>query len=89
MNNSENVEEAVERLGREAREIAGRIPFDERAALIRGVVTGVRDAVKFDATLGGAPEGREWEMNKLNLVQQVVEDCYFDALSAKQARVAE
>jgi hypothetical protein len=89
MNKNESAEETVERLGREAREAAGRIPFDQRAALIRAVVNGVRDGVKFDPTLGGAPEGREWEMDRLDAVKKAAEDHYFASLSAKQARAAE
>jgi hypothetical protein len=89
MSPNESAEETVERLGHEAREAAGRVPFEQRAALIRAVVAGVRDGVKFDLTSGGAPEGREWEMDKLDAVLKTVEDYYYASLSTKQARSVE
>jgi hypothetical protein len=89
MNTIESAEETIERLRLETREAAGRIPFDQRAALIRAVVAGVHDGVKFDLTSGGAPEGRQWEMDQLDVVQKTVEDYFHAALSAKRARGAE
>lgn len=88
MQKNESVEETVERLGREAREMTSRMSFDQRAALIRSVVNGVRDGVKFDPTPGGAPEGAAWEMDGLDPIHQAAEDHYHNSLSAKQSRNA-
>ncbi|GAA1166982.1 hypothetical protein [Nesterenkonia sandarakina] len=89
MNNPESAEELIERLGHEARTAATRLAFDQRAELIRAVVSGVRDGVKFDATLGGAPEGREWELERLTPIHTAAEDHYHETLSAKAARATD
>jgi hypothetical protein len=89
MSTNETAEQMIERLGHEARQAAGHIPFDQRAGLIRAVVNGIREGVKFDPTLGGAPEGREWEMDRLDTVYKTVDDHYFACLAAKQSRAAE
>lgn len=86
MSENENPAQTVARLIEEVREVAGRIPFDDRAGLIREVVHCVRDAVKFDPTVGGAPEGRDWELDGLGQVEVAVEDYYHAALTAKKAR---
>jgi len=86
MTNAETPDQIVSRLAREAREVAGMLPFDERAKLLREITNAVRDAVKFDATLGGAPKGREWEMDGLDSVTQATEDYYFATLREKQSR---
>jgi hypothetical protein len=61
----------------------------QRAALIRAVVTGARDGVKFDPTCGGAPQGRDWEMDGVDPIHQPAEDHYLASLSAEQSRAAQ
>jgi hypothetical protein len=72
--------ETAARLIREARRIAPALPFEERAKLLRGVTHSVRDAVKHDASIGGAPKGRQWEMDELDKIHQVTET-YFGLAS--------
>lgn len=54
MTSAETPNQTASRLAREDREIAGSLPFDERANLLCEITKAVRDAVKFDATFGGA-----------------------------------
>lgn len=86
MTDAETPSQTAARLALEAREVAGSLPFDERANLLRQITKAVRDAVKFDPTLGGAPKGREWEMDGLDPIAQATEDYYFAALREKQSR---
>ena len=86
MTENESHQQRVARIIREVREVASQIPFDERAGLIREVAHEVRDAVKFDMTVGGAPEGSEWERDGLGKVDAAAEDYYHAALKAKQSR---
>lgn len=86
MTDAETPSQAAARLAREAREVAGSLPFDERVNLLRQITKAVRDAVKFDPTLGGAPKGREWEMDGLDPIARATEDYYFAALREKQSR---
>lgn len=86
MTTNETPQETVARLASEARQVASQIPFEERAGLVREVAHEVLNAVKFDPTIGGAPEGSEWEREGLGGVVAAAEDYYHAALSAKQAR---
>jgi hypothetical protein len=86
MSENESPQQIVARIIREAREVASQIPFDERADLVREVTNEVRNAVKFDATVGGAPKGSEWEREGLGQVVAAAEVYYHEALAAKQSR---
>jgi len=86
MSETESQQQRVARIIREVREVASQIPFDERAGLIREVAHEVRDAVKFDVTVGGAPEGSQWERDGLAGVETVANDYYNAALKAKHSR---
>jgi len=77
-------ESEITNIASQARELAARIPFDDRANILRTVAYEVRQAVKFDPTTGGAPEGREWELEGLGKVCDAAENYYYDALSAKR-----
>ncbi len=65
--------------------MAADLRFDERADLVRELVKAVRDAVKFDLIVGGAPGGQEWELEGLGTVAGAAEDYYFAALKEEQA----
>ena len=86
MTTTESPQQIAARLAREARIVATDLPFDERADLVRELVKAVRDAVKFDPTIGGAPEGQEWELEGLGSVTHAAEDYFHRALQAKQSR---
>ncbi|MGC5225464.1 hypothetical protein ACPW96_23105 [Micromonospora sp. DT81.3] len=86
MTNAETPDQIAARIIRETRAVASSLPFDERANLLREVTKAVRDAVKFDATLGGAPKGAEWEKDGLASVGNAAEEYYFAALKEKQSR---
>lgn len=86
MSENETPNQTVARIIREVREVASQIPFDERAGLIREVVHAVRDAIKFDPSVGGAPDGRDWELDGVGQVEIAVEEHYFAALKARQGR---
>lgn len=84
MSSPETPDQIVQRVADEARRAAGDLPFDERANLVRSVARAVADAIKFDATFGGAPEGREWEQDRLNAVVDAAEDYWHQCLAAKR-----
>lgn len=86
MSENESQQQRVGRIIREVREVASQIPFDERAGLIREVAHEVRDAVKFDVTVGGAPDGSQWERDGLGEVEAAANDYYHAALKAKRSR---
>lgn len=86
MSTTETPEQTVARIVTEARAVASDLPFDQRAFLIREVVNSVRNAVKFDPTFGGAPEGAEWELDGLAEIGDAAETYYYAALAAKQSR---
>lgn len=85
MNNAETPAQAASRIIYEVREVASDLPYDARAKLVREIVKAVRDAVKFDATVGGAPQGRDWELDGLGAVGDAAEDYYHAALREKRA----
>lgn len=86
MSNAETPEQIVARIVAETRAVASDLPFEQRAFLLREVVNSVRNAVKFDPTFGGAPEGAEWELDGLAPIGDAAETYYFAALAAKQSR---
>ena len=80
-----NTESEIADIARQARELAARVPFDDRANILRTVAFEVRQAVKHDPTMGGAPEGRDWELEGLGLVCDAAENYFYDALRAKRS----
>ncbi|MCB8044102.1 hypothetical protein JM654_07290 [Microbacterium oxydans] len=74
------IDAEIDDLARKARELASRIPFADRANILRTVAYEVRQAVKFDPTTNaGAPQGREWELEGLGKVCDAAENYYFEA----------
>lgn len=86
MSSAETPDQTAARIVSEARAVASKLPFDERANLLREVSKAVRDAVKFDTTTGGAPQGAEWEKDGLAEVGNAAENYYFEALRERQSR---
>lgn len=82
----ETADAAAVRLVRETREVAGALPFEKRADLLRDVVKAIRDAVKFDPLAqGAAPAGMDWELEGIGVVGDAAENYYYSALNAKIA----
>lgn len=86
MSNDESAEQTIARIAGEARAAASQLPHEQRAELIREVVYGVRNAVKEDLTPGGAPGGRESELEGLNPISDAAEKHYEASVKAKQDR---
>lgn len=81
-----DVEREIAQLARQARELATRVPFHERANILRAVTYQVREGVKHDPTMGGAPLGRDWELDGLGQVGDAAEAYYFKALMEHRRR---
>lgn len=74
----------------DTRRVASRLPFEDRAALVRDLVNAIRDAVKFDPHRL-APTGTLEELERLSeigtLTENYADDACVSALHT-QARIA-
>jgi hypothetical protein len=86
MSQTENQDQRVTEIGEKVRAVASQIPFEQRADLIREVIFEVRNALKNEPSIGGAPEGRDWEMDRLARLAQAAEEYYDETLTAKRSR---
>ena len=79
-----NANDEAARIVHEARKVVPLLSFTERADFLREVVKSIRDAVKFDALVGGrSPIGPDEELSGMGDVSDAAEDYYVAALEAQ------
>lgn len=69
-------------LARKVRMIAADVSHVDRAKIIREVLFQVRQAVKHDCLAAPAPQGREWELERLNEIYAAAEKYWLMPLDA-------
>jgi hypothetical protein len=85
MTKSQTPEQIIAQVVGYAVQAVDQLTFDERADMVAKVADGVREALKTERTIG-APEGREWEMERLGEVRDVAQGYADEALTIAQSR---
>lgn len=85
MTTPETPEQTAARIVREVYDVASQITFVERALLIREIVKAVGEALESEVTEQGknAPQGRQWELDRLATIGDPSER-YYAATLAEQ-----